>query len=147
MRRLVDGEEHEFPDLDLNATQLEDRLLVRTEDGVHSALAVRQGDAVLVSYRGRQYRVEPISRTKSKSQAAASGELRAPMPGTVVAIPVTAGQQVQKGAVILVLEAMKTQQPFVAPFDAVVDKIAVQVGENVAEGSFLAFLSKPANDS
>lgn len=140
MRRLVDGEEIEFPGLHLRTTQLADRLLVHTEDGTFSALVVRSGDAVLVSYRGRQYRVERPGLGRSAAAGSGSGEIRAPMPGTVVSVNVKEGDEVEKGTTILVIEAMKTQQPFVAPFEAVVEKLHVAAGQNVSDGSLLAIL-------
>ena len=136
MKLYVDGEE-----LDLEAqgtvTPLGDRLIVSSASGTHSALAVRQGDSVLISYRGRQY---TVARTKARVRAGAaveSGELRAPMPGQIVDVRVKDGDSVIKGQVLLVLEAMKTQQPFAAPFDGVVESLSLTIGQIVPEGALL----------
>lgn len=64
--------------------------------------------------------------------------MRAPMPGQIVDVLVERGANVTKGEKILVLEAMKTQQPFTAPFDGVVEKLDVTKGQQVAEGAVLA---------
>lgn len=62
------------------------------------------------------------------------------MPGQIVDVLVKEGDAVHKGQKILVLEAMKTQQPFTAPFDGTVDKINVQKGKQVGDGEVLAIL-------
>lgn len=139
MKRFVDGVEVELDEGGAKVDPLADRLAVRTTDGMQTAVAVRQGEAVLVSYRGRQYRVEKTIR-KMGDAAAASGELRAPMPGAIVDVRVSPGDRVERGDVLVVLEAMKTQQPFIAPFAGVVRQIGVSKGEQVAEGKLLALV-------
>jgi acetyl/propionyl-CoA carboxylase alpha subunit len=137
MKLFVDGEEFEF---DPGATVVEqdgDRLLVRTSEGTFSALAVRRGDEVLVSYRGRQFSVQRKSSRSRGGGGPASGELRAPMPGQIVDVRVAVGDGVSKGQVLVVLEAMKTQQPFVAPFDGKVSALPVTVGQTVGDGALL----------
>lgn len=147
MRRFVDGDEVE---LDPNAAEVAwvgDRMLVRNSEGTFSAVAVRQGDAVLVSYRGRQYRVE---RKASRARGAAgvgNGEFRAPMPGLIVDVRVEEGEIVDPGTTILVLEAMKTQQPFNAPYKGRVVKLPVKKGDQVADGALLAFVEPLADNA
>lgn len=53
------------------------------------------------------------------------GVLRAPSPALVVAVTVAVGDQVAKGAPLVVLESMKVETPVLAPFDAVVSEVAV----------------------
>lgn len=141
MKLYVDGEELDFPEQPMGSigkvVDLGDRLVVSTDTGTRSALAVRQGDTILISYRGRQY---SVTRTKARARQAAgieSGEIRAPMPGQIVDVRVTEGDPVTTGQVLVVLEAMKTQQPFSAPFDGRVESLAVQTGQIVPEGAFL----------
>ena len=57
--------------------------------------------------------------------------LKAPMPGLVVSIPVQAGQPVQKGDVLLVLESMKMQNELKAPRAGTVALVRVSVGARV----------------
>jgi biotin carboxyl carrier protein len=146
LKRVVNGEEVELSEEPIRVTRLPDRMLVHTDEGTYSAVTVRQGDALLVSYKGRQYKVEPVRQKRSGGGAASSGEMRAPMPGTVVAVHAAEGDTVKAGFTVLVLEAMKTQQPFVAPFDATIEKLPVSVGEAVSDGALLAFLT-PATDT
>lgn len=139
MRRFVNGEPFEFQTSEATVVRTSDRLIVKTGDGAHSAAAVRMGDTVHVSYRGRTYLIEKATRTKGAG-GGGSGELRAPMPGLIVDVLVAVGAPVAKDDRILVLEAMKTQQPFVAPFDGIVKQIDVAKGDQVAEGALLALV-------
>lgn len=67
------------------------------------------------------------------------------MPGVIVDVLLEAGVTVMKGDKILVLEAMKTQQPFLAPFDGTLAEVKVSKGEQVGEGALLALVT--ANES
>ena len=60
------------------------------------------------------------------------------MPGQIVDVLVTEGESVANGQKILVLEAMKTQQAFTAPFAGLVASVAVRSGDQVTEGQILA---------
>jgi biotin carboxyl carrier protein len=146
MRRLVDGVEIELSDEPLDIVELADRLLVRTPEGSFSAVAVRQGDLVLISFRGRTYRVEPVGKRKGSAAGPESGEIRAPMPGIIVSVTAKQGDIVEASQPIVVLEAMKTQYSYAAPFAGKLEKLDVKVGQNVSEGTLLAFL-KPLADN
>jgi len=146
MRRLVDGIETELPDDPIEIVELNDRWVVKTPDGSFTAVAVRHGDAVLVSYRGKSYRIEPVVKKRSGSSAEASGELRAPMPGVIVAVSAKVGDELEAGQPVVVLEAMKTQYSFTAPFASILERLDVNVGQNVSEGTLLAFLTKPPDN-
>lgn len=65
---------------------------------------------------------------------AGSGHLRAPMPGTVVAVSVKVGDSVPRGARLMVIEAMKMEHAIVAPADGVVAGVRFTVGDKVGEG-------------
>ena len=66
-----------------------------------------------------------------------TGGLIAPMPGSVVAVRVTAGAHVKQGDPLLVVEAMKMEHSISAPFDGVVREICFDVGDQVEEGDEL----------
>jgi 3-methylcrotonyl-CoA carboxylase alpha subunit len=71
----------------------------------------------------------------------AHGGLVAPMPGRVLAVLVKAGETVERGAPLIVMEAMKMEHTIVAPTASVVDKLLCAVGEQVREGAELLILS------
>ena len=74
------------------------------------------------------------------SAPAGSASVTAPMPGTILAVKVTAGQAVKKGDVICVLEAMKMENDIPAPRDGVIASVNVQKGASVNAGDVLATL-------
>jgi len=59
------------------------------------------------------------------------------MPGTVVAVHVQAGEQVEKGTPLMILEAMKMEHTILAPHAGVVQAVFFQKGEQVKEGAAL----------
>jgi acetyl/propionyl-CoA carboxylase alpha subunit len=139
MKYFLNGEPVELSS-EAEITRLSDRIQVRTAEGSFSALAIRDGDAILVSYRGNQYRLETRAPRRASGAGPASGEYRAPMPGQVVDVLVENGATVTKGQKILVLEAMKTQQPFNAPFDGVVTILNATKGAQVKEAELLVIV-------
>jgi len=68
------------------------------------------------------------------------GELSSPMPGLVVKILVDTGATVQKGAPLIVLEAMKMENEIRSPIDAVVSEIHVNSGQSVPKNTLLISL-------
>jgi biotin carboxyl carrier protein len=74
-------------------------------------------------------------RAASGSGVAERGEylLKAPMPGLVVSIPVSEGQRIAKGDVLLILESMKMQNELKSPRDGNVARLRVQVGDSVEQ--------------
>lgn len=119
-----------------------DRLIVKTSEGSFSAVAVRQGESILVSYQGHQYKLDTRRSRAAAPGGTASGEYRAPMPGQIVDVLVEIGAVVTKGQKILVLEAMKTQQPFNAPFDGTVTTLNAVKGAQVKDGELLAVVEE-----
>jgi acetyl/propionyl-CoA carboxylase alpha subunit len=68
----------------------------------------------------------------------APGSLLAPMPGTVVRVPVSAGQAVRAGQAVIVLEAMKMEHTVTAPHEGTVTEIDTATGRTVDTGAVLA---------
>nr|WP_240648296.1 acetyl-CoA carboxylase biotin carboxyl carrier protein subunit [Pararobbsia silviterrae] len=68
------------------------------------------------------------------------------MPGKVVAIHVEAGQAVEKGQALLVIEAMKMEHTIVAPADGIVDAMLFRVGDQVSDGAQLLHLKSAHAD-
>jgi 3-methylcrotonyl-CoA carboxylase alpha subunit len=77
------------------------------------------------------------------SAEADSGSLVTPLPGTVVAVHVTLGQAVSRGAPLITLEAMKMEHTVVAPQAGVVERLPFALADRVAAGSVLVELKSP----
>jgi len=77
----------------------------------------------------------------SNAAATKVNELKAPMPGLIVDIRVEAGQAVQKGDPLLVLEAMKMENILKAPADGTVASLKVALRDNVQKGQVLVQFS------
>jgi acetyl-CoA/propionyl-CoA carboxylase biotin carboxyl carrier protein len=76
-----------------------------------------------------------------KAGAAASGDsVTSPMQGTIVKIAVTDGQSVEEGDVIVVLEAMKMEQPLKAHKSGTVAGLQAEVGATVTNGAVICEL-------
>ncbi|WP_176953127.1 acetyl-CoA carboxylase biotin carboxyl carrier protein subunit, partial [Belnapia rosea] len=99
------------------------------------------GEALLLDLGGRVLRFEPAPLSDARLQdGAAGGEVLAPMSGRVVAVKVTAGEQVEKGAALLVLEAMKMHLAVTAAAAGKVVELRVAEGEQVRPRQLLARL-------
>lgn len=72
-----------------------------------------------------------------KGGAGKVNELKAPMPGLVLEVSVKAGEQLQKGDRVLVLEAMKMENVIKAPADVTVSSIEVNQGETVEKNQVM----------
>ena len=98
----------------------------------------------------RAVRAPPATRAKheevAKPKAPALGEevsgegIRAPMPGKVVEVFVEAGDQVDTGDVVLILEAMKMENELRSPGKATVKAVNVKPGDSVASNQLLVAL-------
>jgi len=102
-----------------------------------------------VLLRGRRYMVavederSRLLRKVGGADITPTGEfqLKAPMPGLVVAVPVEVGQSVAKGTDLVILESMKMQNELKAPRDGVVSRIRVEAGDSVQQNAVLVVLS------
>ena len=80
---------------------------------------------------------------KKTAPAGAQGgvSVTSPMPGNILAVKVSVGQNVKKGDTICVLEAMKMENDIPAPQDGVIASINVQKGASVGANDVLATLN------
>ncbi|WP_372426735.1 acetyl-CoA carboxylase biotin carboxylase subunit [Salinarimonas chemoclinalis] len=133
---LVDGERLDAQvsfDADGPAVEIPGATLGMGEP--EATLVEAEGD-VLVLREGRQTRValfDPAS--VDLEHLDAGGLVKAPMHGKVVALFVAAGERVEKGQRLAVVEAMKMEHPLTAPIAGTVGDIAAGPGDQVAEGA------------
>ena len=104
--------------------------------GIRIAYAVKHGSSTWVFLDGRTYVVEGergavATRGRTVDMAMA---FAAPMPATVLAIKVKAGDAVKEGDLLIMLEAMKMEMPITAPRAGRVASIACREGELVQAG-------------
>lgn len=106
----------------------------------------RSGERLQVSVRGAIYEcivTDPRSlRSQKRAGLADSGEqkLTASMPGKVIRIIASVGDQITAGQGILIIEAMKMQNEVRSPKDGQLKKLLVRQGANVVAGEVLAII-------
>ncbi|HVH84598.1 MAG TPA: biotin carboxylase N-terminal domain-containing protein [Steroidobacteraceae bacterium] len=82
-------------------------------------------------------------RTREFTASASTGGLTTPLPGVVVSVPVSVGQKVAAGEVLMVIEAMKMEHTITAPYAGTVQAIHFKRGDRVPEASQLLELARP----
>jgi acetyl-CoA/propionyl-CoA carboxylase biotin carboxyl carrier protein len=116
----------EFQDADTQ-TKAANELLVAEVNGKRFEIKVHAPAPVIKRHRAKQ----------SSGGGATGSGLASPMQGTVVKIAVQEGAQVEAGDLIIVLEAMKMEQPLNAHKSGIVTNLKVVIGETVASATVL----------
>lgn len=125
-------------------------------DAVEASTSGEQRDTVVLEVNGKRIEVgipanfgsatavitRPTApgpkRTAGKTRQSVTGDdFTSPMQGTVVKISVSENQQVEQGELIVVIEAMKMEQPLVAHKSGIIKDLKIEVGETVTSGAFL----------
>ena len=103
-------------------------------------------DHLVAEINGKRFEIlvhapEPVVKRHRAKDALAGGSggvgLTSPMQGTVVKVAVTQGQIVEKGDLVIVLEAMKMEQPLMAHRSGVISNLTALIGESVTSGTVL----------
>ena len=103
-------------------------------------------DHLVAEINGKRFEIlvhapEPVFKRHRAKDALSGGAggvgLTSPMQGTVVKIAVTEGQQVEQGDLVIVLEAMKMEQPLMAHRAGVIANLSAVIGETVTSGTVL----------
>ncbi|HEV2536416.1 MAG TPA: biotin carboxylase N-terminal domain-containing protein [Streptosporangiaceae bacterium] len=89
---------------------------------------------------GTSARAGARPRSRRAIHVSSGDTLTSPMQGTIIKIAVTEGQQVSSGDTVVVLEAMKMEQPLAAHKDGIVTGLAVEVGQTVSAGAAICEL-------
>jgi propionyl-CoA carboxylase alpha chain len=110
-------------------------------DGARSTIAVAAiGDRRLVHGPAGDLDLLVRPRFLTARRAESRGGLKAPMPGRVMSLLVTEGDAVERGQLLLVLEAMKMEHPVTAPAAGIIKALKVTEGDQVANGALLVIL-------
>ncbi|EHB54006.1 Methylcrotonoyl-CoA carboxylase [Mycolicibacterium rhodesiae JS60] len=132
--RIEDGESRS-----LSAQLVGDELAV-TLDGLRGIYTVAvDGHQIWLAGAGRTVMLEEVREApvRPDDEVGGDAELVSPMPGTVVAVGVSSGDEVAAGTVVVAVEAMKMEHSLTAPVDGVVE-LHVAVGDQVKVGQLLA---------
>jgi acetyl-CoA/propionyl-CoA carboxylase, biotin carboxylase, biotin carboxyl carrier protein len=120
------------------AVEAEERQAVTVEVGGRRIEVVLPAGFAAAAGAGAQRKPK---REKKKAGAAASGDsVTSPMQGTIVKVAVEEGQEVAVGDVIVVLEAMKMEQPLKAHKAGTVTSLSASVGDTVTSGAVVCEL-------
>lgn len=90
---------------------------------------------------GRRYDFTAYGSSAELHAGEGGDDVKAPLPGKIVAMAAAPGASVQRGDILLTLEAMKMEHALKAPRDGVVEQIATSVGDQVKEGAVLVRLA------
>jgi geranyl-CoA carboxylase alpha subunit len=115
------------------------RWLTLELDGIRRRIAYQQQSEQLWLYGhcGNLHLLDVTHEPAGGQNTASSGTVKAPMDGAIVEVLVSEGERVSKGQLLLVLEAMKMEQPMKAGVDGTVRRIGVKQGEQVKNRQIL----------
>ncbi|RDE25003.1 acetyl/propionyl/methylcrotonyl-CoA carboxylase subunit alpha [Motiliproteus coralliicola] len=118
--------------------QLSGDQLSATLNGHRFSVSVFQKEAdITLFHDGCQFECQRHVEIHGDAEGEQAGSLAAPMTGTVVAVLKQAGDQVEAGEGLIVIEAMKMEQTISAPFDGTVSEVFFNAGDLVDEGAEL----------
>jgi 3-methylcrotonyl-CoA carboxylase alpha subunit len=113
-------------------------------DGEVHHIRVFEADAVLHLFAYGRHVALGVTRTDDALRVAGAteqGSLLTPLPGTIVAVHVAAGQQVARGAPLITVEAMKMEHTLTAPYEGIVSRVAFGLADRVQAGAILVELA------
>lgn len=102
-----------------------------------------RGDEVFVQLDGEAHALRyqhPLDRLAAQAGGAASDRILAPMPGSIVSVQVAAGDRVQRGQALLLMESMKMETTLTAPRDGVVAAVQFEKGQTFDRDALLLSL-------
>ena len=109
----------------------------------HRVAAAPDGERVFVWCDGAVFRFDKPRRARRAAGSEHAGDLISPMPGRVRRTLVPVGEAVEKGQVLLVLEAMKMEHAIRAPRGGILKALLVREGDLVEAGVELAEIGEP----
>ncbi|WP_424470610.1 acetyl/propionyl/methylcrotonyl-CoA carboxylase subunit alpha [Parvibaculum sp.] len=120
----------------------EHEIVSLTPRGRLSASVHRTDSHLLIMTEERTYKLGYVDGNGGENaDENATGDITAAMPGRIISVTVKVGTPVRRGETLVVLEAMKMEQNILAPADAIVESILVDVGDQVTAGTRLVTLT------
>jgi len=143
-RRTIDGRA-----IDADAVEVSPGIysILIAGQSFEARVAPQRDSELLVSVANQEHRVtvrDPRKWTRNRglgAEAEGSQQLRAPMPGKIVVLLVKAGDHVDAGQGIVVMEAMKMQNEIRSPKSGTVERLLVAQGQTVNAGEVVAIVS------
>jgi 3-methylcrotonyl-CoA carboxylase alpha subunit len=117
---------------------------IRVDGRIHAVPFVIEGFRVSFAFDGEIYVAEVADKGARSHARHRDHSMAAPMPGVVLKILVEPGATVEKGAPLLILEAMKMEHQIHAPYAGTVRAVNCKEGELVQPGVDLVELEKGA---
>lgn len=116
--------------------------VIRLEDGrILTCDITTQGTTSTVTCNGQTWPMgvsEIYGESIENGEDGSAAEMRAPMPGRIVAVAAAAGTEVKRGDPVIIIEAMKMQNAIVAPSAGTIQIVHVKPGDAVEAGQLLA---------
>jgi len=123
-------------DYDVHVQSVEDNLAEIEVNGTLYEVELKQ--EMKVSKTPKFVRSKPVpTREENPPPAAGLSKVIAPLPGTILKINIKSGDEVKKGQILLIMEAMKMENNILAEIDGLVKNVKVNEGDNVLEGDVL----------
>lgn len=115
------------------------------DDSVLPVVIRTDSEERIVGIADEQYRIRvsrrvPVARKNEQATGATSREIKAPMPGLVVSVGVTAGDAVEAGQALAIVEAMKMQSEIRAPVAGRIAAVRARSGQEVMGGAVLVVI-------
>ena len=157
---LINGQEKHFDvhwndngfslngDVPVSAVNISGINLTAEIDGQASCGWVKSsGNSLFVASDGQHFEISARDLlARDEFAGAGSAIVKAPMPGKVISLTVSPGDEVSRGDPLLVLEAMKMEHNLAAAIDGTVKTIEVQLSEQVKDGQVLIVLEPKETD-
>lgn len=143
---LVNGSERSVDFRQLGDSSL---FSIVTQDRSHEVVIEERDEDYEVLMEGRLFTVNVMDEraqllaSRRSGVTVDSGEIsiKCPMPGMIVAIMVTEGQEVKAAQTLVILESMKMQNELKAPRDGVIQRIHIEAGNSVEQGKVLVTIA------
>jgi len=126
---------------DLDFSVNEKRILAVVSQDIKGEFIVRLNGFDFEVKRGDVLSREDILGASGQGAGRHDNELVSPMPGKVIDVRVKPGDEVKKGQIVAIVEAMKMENNITAPYDAVVETVNIEKGSMVQGAAVLVVLS------
>lgn len=113
------------------------RPIVARVEGQRFEVAPANSDQPTVKKDAPEPKIYSVPQTSTPSTSVNANEIIAPLPGTVVEVFVKSGDKVEKGQVVLIIEAMKMKNSIRATRSGTAHEVLVSAGQSVAHKQVL----------